>query len=178
MKKIRINELARELEVKPGVILEMLPELGVQEKKTHSSSVDEDVALELRRRLTGSDAPLREDQREHRPASQNGQREHQEPAPAEAHSVTSAAPEADPRVPPHPPVRETPAIPISAAEPATPAGAAAESAQNASSEAERAIPAFKPLRPPLGGGSAIHPPLAHQPGQPSGPGPVNRAIAI
>lgn len=56
MKKIRINELARELEVKPGVILDMLPGLGVQEKKTHSSSVDEDVALELRRRLTGPDA--------------------------------------------------------------------------------------------------------------------------
>ena len=51
MKKIRINELARELEVKPGVIIDMLPGLGVQEKKTHSSSVDEDVALELRRRL-------------------------------------------------------------------------------------------------------------------------------
>ena len=59
MKKIRINELARELEVKPGVIIEMLPELGVQEKKTHSSSVDEDVALELKRRLVGSDAPLK-----------------------------------------------------------------------------------------------------------------------
>jgi len=59
MKKIRINELARELEVKPGVILDMLPELGVQEKKTHSSSVDEDVALELRRRLTGSSAPFK-----------------------------------------------------------------------------------------------------------------------
>jgi translation initiation factor IF-2 len=59
MKKIRINELARELEVKPGVILDMLPELGVQEKKTHSSSVDEDVALELRRRITGSDAPFK-----------------------------------------------------------------------------------------------------------------------
>ncbi|HMF77869.1 MAG TPA: translation initiation factor IF-2 [Bryobacteraceae bacterium] len=59
MKKIRINELARELEVKPGVILEMLPELGVQEKKTHSSSIDEEVALELRRRLTGPDAPPR-----------------------------------------------------------------------------------------------------------------------
>ena len=57
MKKIRINELARELEVKPGVILDMLPELGVQEKKTHSSSIDEDVALELRRRLTASASP-------------------------------------------------------------------------------------------------------------------------
>ena len=59
MKKIRINELARELEVKPGVIIDMLPELGVQEKKTHSSSIDEDVALELKHRLTGPDAPPR-----------------------------------------------------------------------------------------------------------------------
>ncbi len=59
MKKIRINELARELEVKPGVIIDMLPELGVQEKKTHSSSIDEEVAIELRRRLTGSSAPFK-----------------------------------------------------------------------------------------------------------------------
>ena len=43
MKKIRINELARELEVKAHEILERLPELGVTEKKTHSSSIDEDV---------------------------------------------------------------------------------------------------------------------------------------
>ncbi len=59
MKKIRINELARELEVKPGVILDLLAELGVQEKKTHSSSIDEDVALVLRDRLVDSDASLR-----------------------------------------------------------------------------------------------------------------------
>jgi hypothetical protein len=32
MKKIRINELARELEVKAHLILEALPELGVAEK--------------------------------------------------------------------------------------------------------------------------------------------------
>ena len=60
MKKIRINELARELEVKPGVIIDMLPELGVQEKKTHSSSIDEEVAIALKRRLHGPDSgPLR-----------------------------------------------------------------------------------------------------------------------
>ena len=41
MSKIRINELARELEVKPNVILDMLPELGVADKKTHSSSIDD-----------------------------------------------------------------------------------------------------------------------------------------
>src|SRR3974390_2801870 len=48
MRKIRINELARELEVKAHEILELLPELGVAEKKTHSSSIDEDVAIKLR----------------------------------------------------------------------------------------------------------------------------------
>src|SRR3954451_6129747 len=54
MKKIRINELARELEVKPGIILDLLPELGVQEKKTHSSSIEEDTAIALRERLAES----------------------------------------------------------------------------------------------------------------------------
>ncbi len=48
MGKIRINELARELEVKPNRLLELLPEFGVTEKKTHSSSVEEDVAHRLR----------------------------------------------------------------------------------------------------------------------------------
>src|ERR1700687_5487249 len=56
MKKIRINELARELEVKAHEILDRLPELGVAEKKTHSSSIDEDVAIKLRR-LYGFDFP-------------------------------------------------------------------------------------------------------------------------
>src|SRR5213080_3064987 len=64
MKKIRINELARELEVKAHEILERLPELGVSEKKTHSSSIDEDVAIKLRR-YYGFDSPdLAEDESE------------------------------------------------------------------------------------------------------------------
>src|SRR5712675_645341 len=56
MSKIRINELARELEVKPNVLLDLLPELGVADKKTHSSSLDDEVALELRRRLSQGQA--------------------------------------------------------------------------------------------------------------------------
>src|SRR5260370_17850966 len=56
MKKIRINELARELEIKAHEVLDRLPELGVTEKKTHSSSIDEDVAIRLRR-LYGFDVP-------------------------------------------------------------------------------------------------------------------------
>ncbi len=49
MGKIRINELARELEVKPNKLLELLPQFGITEKRTHSSSVDDDVADRLRR---------------------------------------------------------------------------------------------------------------------------------
>src|SRR5262249_43274411 len=68
MKKIRINELARELEVKAHEILDRLPELGVTEKKTHSSSIDEDVAIRLRR-LYGFDGPLPEMAPEHEEAA-------------------------------------------------------------------------------------------------------------
>src|SRR5580704_3100292 len=53
MSKIRINELARELEVKPSIIIELLPELGVHDKKTHSSSLDDDLALIVRRHVAG-----------------------------------------------------------------------------------------------------------------------------
>jgi len=55
MSKIRINELARELEVKPHRILDLLPGLGVAEKKTHSSSIDDDVALKVRTILGGGE---------------------------------------------------------------------------------------------------------------------------
>lgn len=46
--QIRINDLARELEVKAKIILEYLPELGLAEKKTHSSSLDVEVAEKVR----------------------------------------------------------------------------------------------------------------------------------
>src|SRR5665213_3239051 len=52
MSKVRINDLARELEVKSKVILDILPEVGVTEKKTHSSSVEEDEAVRVRAALT------------------------------------------------------------------------------------------------------------------------------
>src|SRR5580698_7464399 len=58
MSKIRINELARELEVKPSVILELLPELGVHDKKTHSSSLDDDLVFKIRFQITGDGGVL------------------------------------------------------------------------------------------------------------------------
>src|SRR5258706_444378 len=60
MKKIRINELARQLEIPSHEILEVLNELGVAEKKTHSSSIDDDVADKIRRRYSGNGAAVPE----------------------------------------------------------------------------------------------------------------------
>lgn len=48
---VRINELARELDVKPSFILELLPALGVTVKVTHSSSLNHEIATEIRRRV-------------------------------------------------------------------------------------------------------------------------------
>src|SRR5215831_5568390 len=46
--KIRINDLARELEVKSKAILDVLEKVGVTEKKTHSSSLEVDEAEKVR----------------------------------------------------------------------------------------------------------------------------------
>jgi len=48
MSKVRINDLARELEVKSKAILDSLPLVGVTEKKTHSSSLEEHEAEKVR----------------------------------------------------------------------------------------------------------------------------------
>src|ERR1019366_4808155 len=57
MSKIRINDLARELEVKSKEILDVLTTVGVTEKKTHSSSLEDHEAELVRKHLRGrSDA--------------------------------------------------------------------------------------------------------------------------
>jgi translation initiation factor IF-2 len=48
MSKVRINDLARELEVKSRAILDALTHVGVTEKKTHSSSLEADEAERVR----------------------------------------------------------------------------------------------------------------------------------
>ena len=47
--KTRINDLARELEVKSKAILDVLLELGITEKKTHSSSLEADETEKVRK---------------------------------------------------------------------------------------------------------------------------------
>src|ERR1700733_1181817 len=48
MSKVRINDLARELEVKSKAILDVLREVGVTDPKTHSSSLELDEAQRVR----------------------------------------------------------------------------------------------------------------------------------
>jgi translation initiation factor IF-2 len=48
MGKIRINELARELEVKSHAVLEYLVSLGIEDKRSHSSALDDDLADKIR----------------------------------------------------------------------------------------------------------------------------------
>ena len=48
MSTIRINELARELEVPSRTIVESLGEFGVADKKTHSSAIEPDLAGKIR----------------------------------------------------------------------------------------------------------------------------------
>ena len=53
--KIRINDLARELEVKSKAILDVLPKVGVTEKKTHSSSISVEEAEKVRQHFHAED---------------------------------------------------------------------------------------------------------------------------
>jgi translation initiation factor IF-2 len=53
MSKIRINDLARELEVKSKAVLDALQEVGITEKKTHSSSLEDHEAEKVRRHILG-----------------------------------------------------------------------------------------------------------------------------
>jgi translation initiation factor IF-2 len=142
MKKIRINELARELEVKAHEILELLPELGVTEKKTHSSSIDEDTALKLRRHY--------------------GKEEHPSEAPEEGAPMTAELdghPAAEPSHAPAASSGQAPAHAEMHREPA--AGAADFSPEEApAAEAPAQLGGAQPIRPPLAGGRPIHPPIA------------------
>jgi len=144
MKKIRINELARELEVKAHEILDRLPELGVAEKKTHSSSIDEDVAIKLRR-LFGFDVP------------------DVEPAAPEAPAPVEAAPEA--------PAAQRAPVPQPAAQVEEKVLEAAPAPVEEKAVAEEpARPSVAPIRPPLATGKPIHPPLGGaQPAAPPRP---------
>src|SRR5260370_41172043 len=94
--QVRINELARELEVKAKAIIDLLAGDGVTEKKTPPSSIPVDVAEKVRKHLQGvadaeaqaqAEAPAGEDAKE---------------TAAEAPATRTAAPAAGAPKPPAP----------------------------------------------------------------------------
>ncbi len=60
MGKIRINELARELEVKSNLVIEYLAGLGIPDKKSHSSALDDDLADKVRAHFRAGDESVSE----------------------------------------------------------------------------------------------------------------------
>jgi translation initiation factor IF-2 len=185
--KIRINDLARELEVKAKVILDILPEVGVTEKKTHSSSIEEDEAVRVRKHFSarsGSSSRERTSATEVKPKidlskiSKPGdvarllrEREQQQqhpPAPPAKAPVATAPPAAPPA-----PVKAAPpaAAPPSAEKPAAvvtkPAAPAAErSAVVTPSVVKPATPAVvapPPVEKPPAPPAVVVTPPAHPP---------------
>ena len=148
MGKIRINELARELEVKPNKLLELLPQFGITEKKTHSSSLDDEVAIRIRRHF----GLLPE-----------------EPAPAPEEAPVEEAPAA---------VGEPLLEPAAAAEPVElPIGAelVPEEAAALAPQKEEKVglrPATMRLRPPLAAPGAAREAVAAPPSLPTAPSPA------
>src|SRR5436190_12505675 len=164
MSKIRINELARELEVKPNRILELLPEFAVEEKKTHSSSIDEDVAIAIKKKLGlafDSDVSLRAERDNYRAVALAEGPDHDADDNADVTPVVAKAPAPESRengaeksAPPRPQAEETPAQVI---EPEVQKPVAAASRPS-------------PLRPPLASGP-LRPPTMHHGASPAPPAP-------
>ena len=170
--QIRINELARDLEVKAKAILDYLPEAGVTEKKTHSSSIDLSAAEKVRahfRRLAEEEVAAEAKAQAEKAAKE---------AAAKAARLRPAAPAA---APPPPAAAKPPApaatasTPIgvapAASKPAAPAAPAAK--VPATAVAKPAAPAPTPVRPvavpatPSATPAAPAPPAAASPLKPS-----------
>src|SRR5579863_4487192 len=108
--QVRINELARELEVKAKAIIDLLPGFGVTEKKTHSSSIPVDVAEKVRRTIQGQ-------------AETDAAAEAAAQAEKQAKDAAARAARMRPAAPPAPPAAAHPAVPVvhpPAAHPAAP----------------------------------------------------------
>jgi translation initiation factor IF-2 len=161
MSKIRINELARELEVKPHRIIDLLPELGVTEKKTHSSSIEDDIALKIRDHFGHPENGVERD--DHEPADEF---DAEQPAPT-PRPRSEPAPHAEPA-----PVAAAPAVEETAEPAEAPPAPAVVTARPA-----------VPLRPPLAGLMQTPPAAPREtPPVPAAvaptPAPPQRTIAI
>ncbi len=185
---IRINQLARELEVKAKVILEYLPELGVTENKTHSSSIEEELADKVRkhfRQMAEAEAVAEAEAAAKKAAVEAATkaakaRPPAKPAPpqgavAKPAPPTAARPAAGaPAVKPVPPQPEPPAAPPATARKPAPSHmvpAAKQPALPGAPAAKTARPVApvirQPARPATPARPAQRPPAARQPAQPA-----------
>src|SRR5712664_956777 len=170
--QVRINELARELEVKAKAIIDLLPGYGVTEKKTHSSSIPADVAEKVRKNILGH-----AEEEAKAEASAKAEKEAMEAAAKAARMRPPAPPQAS--VSPAATKPVAPAAPV--AKPAAPAAAAPATAAPVVQKAPAATPAAPaavkpaaappapartPIRPPAVPPSAARP-TAHTGAQPS-----------
>ncbi|HXN24260.1 MAG TPA: translation initiation factor IF-2 [Candidatus Dormibacteraeota bacterium] len=161
--QIRINELARELEVKAKAILDYLPEAGVSEKKTHSSSIEVEAAVKVREHFR----QVAEAEASAEAAAAAAEKASKEAATraARARAAAPPAPVAAPIVPTKPPA------------PATGGVIAEKPAAVSGPSAVPAIPA-KPSVPAQSPASTAAPKPAGSPAAPSGmksPAPAVRA---
>ncbi len=155
--QVRINELARELEIKAKVLIEYLPEIGVTEKKTHSSSIDNSHAELVRKHFVGLAAQEAAAEAEKTKAAA-AKSKPSRPAVAAPPAAARPAPAA-PAAAPAAPVAARPAAIASTGAPARPATAGAPaSAATAAHPAPRATPAAaKPGVAPTGAPPATRP---------------------
>jgi len=172
--KIRINDLARELEVKSKQILDVLIKVGVTEKKTHSSSVEEDEAEKVRRyfhEMSGHKGHRGTGGEEFRPKIDLSKIS--KPGDALKAILARKDQPQEPTAPPRPPVAPPPAPPKAivnrppAAKPAAPP-AAERPPRLVTPEtvAQRMAPRFEPPKP------AAAPPVVHAPAAPVAAPPV------
>src|SRR5215469_1859515 len=157
--QVRINELARELEVKAKAIIDLLSGFGVTEKKTHSSSIPADVAEKVRKKIQG--VAEAEAQAE---AAAKAEKEAKEAA-AKAARIKPAAPAAAPQSRPGTPAVVKPTAPTAPVAPAAKPAAPAIPAP----PAPAAAPAGPKVVPKVPAPAPAGAPAAAKPAAPAGP---------
>ena len=181
MSKVRINDLARELEVKSKAILDALPLVGVTEKKTHSSSLEEHEAEKVRAHIRGS-AEAQAPARSARPL--RGEEEIKTKIdlshisrPGDVLRAITQKKEAAAAPPPRlaaPPVAPKPAAPP-VAKPAAPAASASATPAAPVRPATVAPAVEKPIAPPTPP-APVAPPVTAAPVRPATPPPAPPAV--
>ncbi|HXE35638.1 MAG TPA: translation initiation factor IF-2 [Verrucomicrobiae bacterium] len=179
--QVRINELARELEVKAKAIIDLLPGYGVTEKKTHSSSIPEDVAEKVRKNILGQ-------------AEAEAAAEAAAKAEASAKEAAAKALRMRPAAAPPAPVAAAPSVAVKSAAPTVappaapvappiaPAARPAAPAAPATVAPVSAAPVAAPVAPkapvPVPAGAPAAAPPAAKPAAPAPPAPKAPAPAI